>query len=93
MRRGDIWTADWSGYDLVYVFQRPESMTKAFAKAGRELKAGAWLASLAFPVTGVVPTDRLVGVGDRPVWLYRMVDRSPGRIGETRRRLVREPAH
>ena len=29
--RGDIWLADWSGYQMVYLFQRPESMARALA--------------------------------------------------------------
>ena len=52
VRRADIWAADWSGYDLVYLFQRPESMPRAAAKAARELRPGAWLASLEFPGAG-----------------------------------------
>ncbi|MDE2629013.1 MAG: class I SAM-dependent methyltransferase, partial [Burkholderiales bacterium] len=48
VRRGDIWAADWSGYAMVYVFQRPESMARAAEKAARELRPGAWLASLEF---------------------------------------------
>jgi hypothetical protein len=40
VRRGDIWRADWSGYDLVYLFQRPESMARAGEKAQRECVAG-----------------------------------------------------
>ena len=31
--QGDLWRADWSGYQLVYLFQRPESMARAAAKA------------------------------------------------------------
>ena len=31
-RRGDIWAADWSGYELVYLFQRPESMARALSR-------------------------------------------------------------
>ena len=71
IRRADIWTADWSGYDLVYVFQRPESMARAWAKASRELRPGAWLVSLEFEVPGVVATAVLDGAAGRRVWLYR----------------------
>src|SRR6185295_8503313 len=28
IRRADIWAADWAGYDMVYLFQRPESMPR-----------------------------------------------------------------
>ena len=29
VRRADIWAANWSGYGMVYLFQRPESMPRA----------------------------------------------------------------
>jgi SAM-dependent methyltransferase len=70
--RGDIWAADWSGYDLVYLFQRPESMSRAMEKAKAELRPGAWLASLEFEVAGQTPTKRLEGQPDKPVWLYQL---------------------
>ncbi len=69
--RGDIWRADWSAYQMVYVFQRPESMPRAVDKASRELKPGAWLASLEFEATEL-QSDALHRCPDgRPVWLYR----------------------
>jgi SAM-dependent methyltransferase len=71
VRRGDIWAADWSAYDMVYLFQRPESMADAMAKAGRELKPGAWLASLEFEATGWRADARLDAKAGKPVWLYR----------------------
>jgi hypothetical protein len=43
------------GHDLVYLFQRPESMPRALDKAGRELRAGAWLVSLEFEAAGWRP--------------------------------------
>lgn len=72
VRRADMWTADWSGFDLVYVFQRPESMERVIAKAGRELRPGAWLASLEFEVDSRRPTWVFVCGDGRPLWLYRM---------------------
>jgi SAM-dependent methyltransferase len=72
VRRGDIWAADWSGYDLVYVFQRPESMGRATEKALRELKPGAWLASLEFDAPGIPPTKVLECADGRRLWLYRV---------------------
>jgi SAM-dependent methyltransferase len=71
VRRGDIWAADWSGFDMVYVFQRPESMARAADKAARELRPGAWLASLEFAVPGLAPTRELACDDGRRVWLYR----------------------
>ncbi len=71
VRGGDIWAADWSAYGLVYVFQRPESMARAHAKAMAELPEGGWLASLEFDVPGVAAHQRLGAPGQRPVWLYR----------------------
>lgn len=72
VRRGDIWKADWSDCALVYVFQRPESMARAAEKAMRELRPGAWLASLEFDVPGLAATKVLECAGGRRVWLYRM---------------------
>ena len=72
VRRADMWRADWSPYDLVYVFQRPESMERVIAKASRELKPGAWLASLEFEVDSRRPSWVFVCADGRPLWLYRM---------------------
>jgi len=71
VRQGDIWQADWSGYDLVYLFQRPESMSRAAAKARAELKPGAWLVSLEFEATDLVAHTRLQAPDGRPVWVYQ----------------------
>ena len=71
VRGGDIWAADWSAHGLVYVFQRPESMARAYRKAMAELPPGGWLASLEFEVPGVQAVQRLGAAGQRPVWLYR----------------------
>lgn len=68
---GDIWQADWSGYDLVYVFQRPETMPHAVAKARADMKPGAWLVSLEFEATELAPTAVVQASADRPVWLYQ----------------------
>ncbi|MDD5031252.1 MAG: class I SAM-dependent methyltransferase [Rhodoferax sp.] len=70
VRQGDIWQADWSAYDLVYLFQRPESMSRAVVKACAELKPGAWLVSLAFEATELVPVALLNTVPGKPLWLY-----------------------
>jgi len=71
VQRGDMWQASWAGHDLVYLFQRPESMARAFAKAAAELSHEAWLVSLEFAVPGVAPVACLEGPGRRPVWVYR----------------------
>lgn len=71
VRRGDLWADDWSAQDMVYLFQRPESMARAVAKAQAELRPGAWLASLEFEATALKPHAVLRAPGARPVWLYR----------------------
>lgn len=71
VRRGDLWAADWSDCDMVYLFQRPESMPRALDKAARELRPGAWLASLEFEVAQLEPHAVLRADG-KPVWLYRV---------------------
>ena len=72
VRRGDMWSADWGGFAMVYLFQRPESMGRAAAKAQAEMAPGAWLVSLEFPVPGVLPSAQLRAPGGRVVWLYRI---------------------
>ena len=67
---GDMWRADWSGYQLVYLFQRPESMARAWAKGCAEMAPGAWLVSLEFPVPGVQPHARQQAPGGRAAWVY-----------------------
>ncbi|MGD9834467.1 MAG: trans-aconitate 2-methyltransferase [Piscinibacter sp.] len=69
--RGDLWASDWSRQDLVYLFQRPESMPRALEKARRELRPGTWLASLEFEAPGLRPTAVMRGDGRKTVWLYR----------------------
>ena len=71
VRQGDMWQTDWSKYDMVYLFQRPESMKQAWDKAMAELKPGAWLASLEFPVVGQKPTQEWTCPDGRPLWLYQ----------------------
>jgi len=72
VRRGDIWRADWAPYAMVYLFQRPESMARALAKAQAQMAPGSWLVSLEFEVPGAPPTGRLQAPDGRPVWLYQL---------------------
>jgi hypothetical protein len=72
VERGDMWRASWAGHDLVYLFQRPESMVRALAKAQAEMRPGSWLVSLEFPVPGRAADAVLHGPGGRPAWIYRL---------------------
>ena len=72
VRQGDMWRASWQGLGLVYLFQRPESMARAWAKAQAELAPGAWLASLEFEVPGRPADACLPGAAGKPVWLYQV---------------------
>ena len=78
VRQGDMWAADWSGCAVVYLFQRPESMARAWAKAQVELAPGAWLVSLDFAVPDVEATLALRPPGAQPVWAYRVAGQPPG---------------
>lgn len=71
IRQGDIWLADWSGYDLVYLFQRPESMPRAVAKAAKELRPGAWMVSLDFAALELAPTASYKASNGKMVWIYQ----------------------
>jgi SAM-dependent methyltransferase len=75
VQRGDMWAAPWGAYDCVYLFQRPESMPRAWAKATAEMAAGSFVVSLEFPVPGLRPwaaVDADGRPGRRPVWVYRV---------------------
>jgi SAM-dependent methyltransferase len=72
VRRGDMWRDDWRAFDVVYLFQRPESMARAGDKARAEMRPGTWLVSLEFPVPGWPEHTRLRRDGGRPVWVYRL---------------------
>ena len=72
VRRADMWGRCWAGQDLVYVFQRPESMARVWQKARGELAPGAWLVSLEFEVQGVAPTFSLPAGPSRTLWAYQM---------------------
>ena len=74
VRQGDLWADDWAPFALVYVFQRPESMPRVWAKACAELAVGAWLVSLDFAVPDVTPVASWQLPNGQFVWLYR-----PGR--------------
>ena len=71
VRQGDIWRADWGPYDLVYLFQRPESMPRAVIKARAEMRPGSWLVSLEFEAREIGPHQVLRDGDAKPVWLYR----------------------
>lgn len=72
VRCADLWADNWAAYDLVYLFQRPETMSRAWAKAGAEMRPGTWLVSLDFAVPGVAPDQALTAAGNRPLWIYRI---------------------
>lgn len=77
--RTDIWRASWAPYDMVYLFQRPESMGRAVAKARAELRPGAWLVSLEFEATPSIPHAHWRAPGGKMVWLYQApVPAAPG---------------
>lgn len=71
VRRGDLWASDWSACDLVYLFQRPESMSRAAVKSLGEMREGSWLVSLNFPVPDVTPTYVAELDNGREVYAYR----------------------
>ena len=71
VRRGDMWAASWAGFDVIYLFQRPESMARAFKKLAAEARPGTWLVSLEFAVPGQPPVACLQGPQRRPLWVYQ----------------------
>lgn len=78
VRSGDMWAQSWREADLVYLFQRPESMEPAWRKALADMRPGSWLVSLEFAIPQVPPTVQLQAPGCRPLWAYRVPDRPDG---------------
>ena len=72
VRHADMWRISWSGFSLVYCFQRPESMRRVWEKAKHELAEGGWLVSLEFEVPGMQAYARLNCQDGRPLWIYRL---------------------
>jgi len=70
--QGDMWQVSWTGLDAVYLFQRPESMARAIAKAEAEMAPGTWLVSLEFDAPGRRPDVTLHPENGRPVHAYRV---------------------
>ena len=70
--RGDMWRGSWAGHDLVYLFQRPESMARALAKADAQMRPGSWVVSLEFEAVGRHAHARMALPSGRPVWVYRI---------------------
>ncbi len=70
--RGDMWRGSWAAHDLVYLFQRPESMARALAKADAEMQPGSWVVSLEFEAVGRRPHARMAMPSGRPIWIYRV---------------------
>ena len=77
VQRGDMWSLAWESFDLVYMFQRPESMARAWAKARAEMAPGAWLVSLEFEVDELAPTAMFDTPNGKTVRLYRVPISTP----------------
>lgn len=73
VRQGNLWQDDWRDFDLIYLFQRPESMQAALAKALSEPMPGGWLVSLDFPLPGKAPRW-LLRVGRHSLHVYARDD-------------------
>ena len=72
IHHGDMWAQDWQPFALVYVFQRPDTMARVWAKACAEQAAGAWLVSLDFKVPGQAPWVQHALPRGHSVWIYRI---------------------
>jgi hypothetical protein len=83
VRRADLWACSWAGYDLVYLFQRPESMPRALDKARLEMRHGAWLVSLEFEAASWQPQQQLRCPDGRALWLYRLPLRAAAGAGSS----------
>ena len=74
IHRRDIWSADISSADIVYVFLSPEPMPAIHDKARREMKPGSLLVSNSFAIPGL-DADEIWDLSDRRktrLYLYGM---------------------
>lgn len=71
-RRGDMWSLDWSQFDVVYVFLSPVPMARVWEKACAEMRPGSRLVSNSFEVPDVTP-ERVIPAragGGRTLFVY-----------------------
>ena len=71
-RRGDMWSLNWSDFDVVYVFLSPVPMARVWKKACAEMRPGSRLVSNSFEVPGVTP-ERVIPAragGGRTLFIY-----------------------
>ena len=78
VRSADMWAGSWAKVDLLYLFQRPESMPQAWQKACLEMRPGSWMVSLEFAVPGITADFEHQAPGHRRLWIYRIPGRSSG---------------
>lgn len=72
VRQGDLWFSSWREYDIVYMFQRPESMPRAQIKV-LSMRSGSWFISLNFPLpSSAEPTHTVFLPDGRPLYAYRV---------------------
>lgn len=72
---GDFRALSWAAFDLVYIFQRPETMPQAWQKACEQMRPGTWLVSLEFPVPDRSAEIQLTTPGGRWLGAYRIPER------------------
>lgn len=79
--RQDMWALDWAGYDLVYSFQRPETMSRLWEKARRELRPGSWVLSFQFAVPDLQPSWSAQNPDGQWLYAYQVAGGSGGQVG------------
>ena len=92
VRCADMWRVSWKDFDLVYLFQRPESMAQAWNKACMELRPGAWLVSLDFPVPGQRPDVVIERPSERALFAYSVQSTGSTRSDHSHLRVQTTPA-
>lgn len=91
VQAADMWQASWQGVDLVYLFQRPDTMERAWQKACAEIGDAGWLASLDFAVPGAVAHAVLRHPGQRTLHVYRLDSADPTVLPQSRRKRADKP--
>lgn len=71
----DLWRADLTHADIVYVFLSPIAMERVWLRACAEMRPGSYLISRSFGIPGVPPTQTLAA-GEASLYIWRIPERA-----------------
>ena len=67
----DMWDIDLSQFNVLYVFQRPDTMNKIWEKAKKEMPKNSFIISLSFPIQNASPIYQKK-LTNHNIYIYRI---------------------